>query len=410
MVSTCYHATPFQVVRWAAVIAILAAMTYLGFLLLNPEYTGLIKPDTPQAIDWLLIGPPIALLAILVVSAFLVRFFIFLHIAAFFATCSIPLAFIQKNNTLDFMMVPLCMWVLMYCHAVAMRREKKRLDLLSKKAIHDPQEIHDEIPCVYCGYVLKGLRSNSRCPECGRAVTPSMADQPLALYRPAWFWRVRLGATLFAFSLLLRLTVDFLFEHTKTFGWHPEIANYLYFFAVVLITLGAWFATSSENNNMSCRGTGCRIFLRIASVGYAAITWFFFIDFVLNQLIFYKQIPQSWAFNLSYLIMRYDTFEEIVYVMVEWLLAVYLYLLATRMISRAFMRHSMIAGFLVLLFIAAKLLVPLMDIYIFPSTHDILRETVMISLSDIPELYLAAFLLCFSAGFSRYYRSSLVTN
>ena len=46
--------------------------------------------------------------------------------------------------------------------------------------------------CIFCGYNLKGLPDNYRCPECGRHYTFKMIDE----YRsdPAWFiqrWRAR---------------------------------------------------------------------------------------------------------------------------------------------------------------------------------------------------------------------------
>lgn len=65
-----------------------------------------------------------------------------------------------------------------------------------------PVVIEHDVRCQGCGYNLRGLRSDGRCPECGAAVVLSFLDNVLQFANPDWLRKVTRGAwvTTFAFG------------------------------------------------------------------------------------------------------------------------------------------------------------------------------------------------------------------
>lgn len=56
--------------------------------------------------------------------------------------------------------------------------------------------------CARCGYSLRGLESNGRCPECSLAVASSLGARRLACSDASWLGRIRLGYILLAAALI----------------------------------------------------------------------------------------------------------------------------------------------------------------------------------------------------------------
>lgn len=93
--------------------------------------------------------------------------------------------------------------------------------------------------CARCGYNLRGLRRNDRCPECGILVSNSLRPNLLSSAAPDWlakiatglhlyYWTIAIGACLY---LVLKLTYDSVL-HAINVG--NAIAQ---LFAVFLITM-----------------------------------------------------------------------------------------------------------------------------------------------------------------------------
>lgn len=49
----------------------------------------------------------------------------------------------------------------------------------------DPDHVHANLPCIQCGYNLRTLAHDGRCPECGTPVAVTLQDQALAGASPA---------------------------------------------------------------------------------------------------------------------------------------------------------------------------------------------------------------------------------
>ena len=50
--------------------------------------------------------------------------------------------------------------------------------------------------CVHCGYNLRGLATDGRCPECGALIAPSLRNDLLSVADSGWLSRVHRGLTL----------------------------------------------------------------------------------------------------------------------------------------------------------------------------------------------------------------------
>ena len=58
------------------------------------------------------------------------------------------------------------------------------------------------VPCVGCGYNLRGVDAAGTCPECGRPAADSLSPNRLALADPAWLGRVVRGLDTIALGLV----------------------------------------------------------------------------------------------------------------------------------------------------------------------------------------------------------------
>ncbi|MCG3137077.1 MAG: hypothetical protein HJJLKODD_00919 [Phycisphaerae bacterium] len=64
-----------------------------------------------------------------------------------------------------------------------------------------PKTIAEDTHCVRCGYNLRGLPSNHRCPECGTAVQATLGRKGLGHLSAAWLKTVQLGLLLLLASV-----------------------------------------------------------------------------------------------------------------------------------------------------------------------------------------------------------------
>ncbi|MBN1342058.1 MAG: hypothetical protein JXQ73_05220 [Phycisphaerae bacterium] len=67
------------------------------------------------------------------------------------------------------------------------------------------ESIDRDVPCVSCGYNLRGLARNHRCPECGVVVSASLRGDSLQFAEPTWVSRMRLGAALACWGIIFAL-------------------------------------------------------------------------------------------------------------------------------------------------------------------------------------------------------------
>jgi hypothetical protein len=72
-----------------------------------------------------------------------------------------------------------------------------------------------DIPCIHCGYNLRGLSEGGRCPECGTSIARSSSGNLLSAADPAWLLRVYRGQALIYAGCIALLSHYFFYTVTK---------------------------------------------------------------------------------------------------------------------------------------------------------------------------------------------------
>jgi len=102
-----------------------------------------------------------------------------------------------------------------------------------------------DIPCVGCGYDLRGLQSDGRCPECGLSIERSLHGDWLGVADRDWIDTVRLGIALGMPYLLVYLAFLLVGGKDASITEAPMRASML--LALWLLAIGAiWLMTSKE--------------------------------------------------------------------------------------------------------------------------------------------------------------------
>ena len=115
---------------------------------------------------------------------------------------------------------------------------------------------HD-VPCTRCGYDLRGLGDDGRCPECGAAIAPSVArfvllhaaSRPLAEMPRAWVVRLAAGCsllTLLGFAVFAITTAQLLIDPRWRQAWTP---------VQLLMVIALWLLTAREPSAAAMRAS-----------------------------------------------------------------------------------------------------------------------------------------------------------
>ena len=143
-----------------------------------------------------------------------------------------------------------------------------------------------DIPCVHCGYNLRGLPEGGRCPECGTPIAQSSHGNLLSAADPAWVQRIYRGQALVCAGCVVLVTYWFLFSVTGSRGSlivvHALGASsaveagseaVLSAAAVLLLLLGAFTATALDPRlSLTEQPIALRRFVRWSIVALVALT------------------------------------------------------------------------------------------------------------------------------------------
>jgi hypothetical protein len=133
-----------------------------------------------------------------------------------------------------------------------------------------PQVLNHDQPCRRCGYNLRGLSTNHRCPECGTPVGLSYHGEMLQFSDPTWLDTLHKGSRTFVygvavifFGVILTLIVGVATSPltAQVLGGLTGLAGW------ILITLGWWFMTEPDPSGLGENQYGvARQIIRIALI------------------------------------------------------------------------------------------------------------------------------------------------
>lgn len=113
------------------------------------------------------------------------------------------------------------------------------------------EPIARDVACIHCGYNLRGLSPEGRCPECGRGVLQSLRGDLLQFQHPAYVRRLAAGVGLVLWGLLalgacaLGVVAALAWSPAGTLGLQALLYG-LVILAGALAVTGAWLVTARE--------------------------------------------------------------------------------------------------------------------------------------------------------------------
>jgi hypothetical protein len=125
--------------------------------------------------------------------------------------------------------------------------------------------IASDLPCLDCGYNLRGLRRDGRCPECGRAVADALLGGRVRFAQPWWIDRVANGCGWLAAGLIVSLI------NCEVSGAEPITFVLFDVLPLGIILLGVWRLSTPDHSALAPAGyERARRWVRPAVGGWAA--------------------------------------------------------------------------------------------------------------------------------------------
>lgn len=107
------------------------------------------------------------------------------------------------------------------------------------------ETIEVDTACLHCGYNLRGLRADGRCPECGSPIGRSVLGNYLRCSDVSWLQTIARGTTIKLWGIGLSIALGFMVGIMSAIGL-PEALVLPALIAGGLTLWGAWLITTRE--------------------------------------------------------------------------------------------------------------------------------------------------------------------
>jgi hypothetical protein len=149
-----------------------------------------------------------------------------------------------------------------------------------------PVQVEENLPCLRCGYNLRTLSPDSRCPECSTPIALSRDPSLLRYADPAWTYglRVALGLMIFSASIQVAyLLAVLLLLRTQELWMFATLLVKTYQFVAPLFWVGVYLL-GLPNPLATChpRRFSLRRAMRIAAV--LNLVWSILLDFKIGPM------------------------------------------------------------------------------------------------------------------------------
>jgi len=131
--------------------------------------------------------------------------------------------------------------------------------------------VSDDMPCARCGYNVRGLTYDGRCPECFTPVARSVHGNLLRYAEPAWLEKVKFGIVLKLWNLLIGVVISVVAGIGVAFGFPMALMQVA---GLIGVCLGLWalFLVTSPEPTV---GTGDAVGTLRKVIRTAAVLGFF---------------------------------------------------------------------------------------------------------------------------------------
>lgn len=129
-----------------------------------------------------------------------------------------------------------------YTHKLAESGWAETFDTFTAKYAHHNNRIEHDLTCIECNYNLRGMDSNSTCPECGQPIAHAI-EQTLDKLKPQWTAMLNKARTLTTRSIILCIVLGIVFAIRAAWDdpqqpwWSMGILGGV---AALSMALGAW--------------------------------------------------------------------------------------------------------------------------------------------------------------------------